>query len=82
MSQSHIQLAGVFPVFQTPFHEGESIDFETLKKEINWLFKRRANGIVMAMVSETLRLSSEERDELATQVCSMAQGLGPVVIPL
>ena len=34
----------------------------------------------MAMVSETLRLSSEERDDLATQVCSMAQGLGPVVI--
>lgn len=80
MSQSHTQLAGVFPVFQTPFHEGESIDFDTLKKEVDWLFKRGANGIVMAMVSETLRLSSEERDNLATQVCSMAQGLGPVVI--
>ena len=70
----------MFPVFQTPFHEGESIDFETLKKEVDWLFKRGANGIVMAMVSETLRLSSEERDDLATQVCSMAEGLGPVVI--
>ena len=70
----------MFPVFQTPFHEGESIDFKTLKKEVDWLFKRGANGIVMAMVSETLRLSSEERDDMATQVCSMAEGLGPVVI--
>ena len=80
MTQSHTQLAGVFPVFQTPFHEGEGIDFETLKKEVYWLFKRGANGLVMAMVSETLRLSSEERDDLATQVCSMAEGLGPVAV--
>jgi 4-hydroxy-tetrahydrodipicolinate synthase len=74
------KLSGVFPVFQTPFHEDECIDFETLEREVDWLFRRRANGIVMAMVSETLRLSSGERDELAAKVCGMAQGLGPVVI--
>ena len=80
MIQSTDKLSGVFPVFQTPFHEDECIDFETLKREVDWLFRRRANGIVMAMVSETLRLSSGERDELAAKVCGMAQDLGPVVI--
>ena len=80
MSLLHSKLAGVFPVFQTPFDEAESIDFYTLKKEVKWLFGRGANGIVMAMVSETLRLSSEERDDLAAKVCDMARGLGPVVI--
>ncbi len=78
MSQLHNQLAGVFPVFQTPFDENENIDFDTLKKEIDWLFSRGANGVVMAMVSETLRLSSEERDDLAAKVCDMTEG--PVVI--
>jgi len=78
--QTDDQLTGVFPVFQTPFHEDERIDYETLEGEIHWLFRRRANGVVMAMVSETLRLSSEERDELAAKVCSTAKGLGPVVI--
>ncbi|NIP95388.1 MAG: dihydrodipicolinate synthase family protein, partial [Akkermansiaceae bacterium] len=66
------KLAGVFPVFQTPFHEDESIDYDTLAIEVEWLFGRGAAGIVMAMVSETLRLSSEERDELASRVCELA----------
>ncbi|MBI4582018.1 MAG: dihydrodipicolinate synthase family protein, partial [Planctomycetes bacterium] len=51
-------LAGVLPVFQTPYHDDESIDFATLEREIGWLYDRGADGIVMAMVSEVLRLSS------------------------
>ena len=58
------QLAGVLPVFQTPYDDRERIDAETLEKEIAWLFECGADGIVMAMVSEVLRLSSEERREL------------------
>ncbi len=34
----------------------------------------------MAMVSETLRLSSEERDELARQACGFGRERGQVVI--
>ncbi len=33
----------------------------------------------MGMVSETLRLSSEERDQLATELCRAADGRGAVV---
>ncbi len=73
-------LEGVFPVFQTPFHEDESIDFGTLEHELNWLISRGANGITMAMVSETLRLSSEERDKLASTTCAIVDDRLPVVI--
>ena len=59
------KLSGVLPVFQTPYHEDESIDADTLAREIAWLYDCGADGIVMAMVSEILRLSSEERRELA-----------------
>ena len=54
-------LHGVLPVFQTPYHDDESIDFETLEREIQWVYDRGADGIVMAMVSEVLRLSDVKR---------------------
>ena len=74
------KLSGVFPVFQTPFHEDDSIDYATLEKELEWLIDRGSNGIVMAMVSEPLRLSSEERDDLASKTCSIIDRRLPVVI--
>jgi len=73
-------LRGVLPVFQTPYHEDESIDFDTLKYEIDWLYDRGADGIVMAMVSEVLRLSSEEREQLAAHACKFGRDRGVVII--
>jgi len=74
------RIAGVLPVFQTPYHDDESIDFVTLEREIGWLFDHGADGIVMAMVSETLRLSSEERRALAQAACEIGGARGVVVI--
>ena len=74
------QLAGVLPVFQTPFHDDESIDFDTLGREIDWLFDRGADGIVMAMVSETLRLATDERQTLAEHACCCGLRRGSVII--
>lgn len=71
-AQSPSPLAGVWPVFQTPYHDDESIDFATLQREIGWLFERGADGVVMAMVSEVLRLSSKERCQLAEAACHFA----------
>ncbi len=73
-------LSGVLSVFQTPYHADESIDYGTLEKEIHWLFDRGADGIVMAMVSEVLRLSGQERKQLAENACRIGQGRGVVVI--
>lgn len=74
------KIRGVLPVFQTPFHEDESIDFATLEREIDWLYDQGSHGIVMAMVSELLRLSSEEREELAQTACQLSRGRGVVII--
>ncbi|NQV97902.1 MAG: dihydrodipicolinate synthase family protein [Acidimicrobiaceae bacterium] len=71
---------GVYPVFQTPFLEDESIDVETLDGEISWLYDQGVQGIVMAMVSEVLRLSSEERDSLAENACRLGTKRGQVII--
>ena len=75
------KLRGVMVVFQTPFDErDESIDAVTLEKQIDWIFEQGANGIVMAMASETLRLDSDERQQLAQLACKFARRRGPVVI--
>jgi 4-hydroxy-tetrahydrodipicolinate synthase len=73
-------LAGVLPVFQTPFHDDESIDFATLDRELDWLLAQGARGCVMAMVSEVLRLSTEERRQLAAHVCKIVAARGAVVV--
>lgn len=74
------EISGVLPVFQTPFQADESIDFETLDRELDWLFGNGADGVVMAMVSETLRLSTDERRELAAHLCQTVGGRGATVI--
>ncbi len=73
-------LAGVLCVFQTPYLSDESLDFATLEKEIHWLFDRGADGIVLAMVSEVLRLSGAERLQLAEAACQVGSPRGVVVI--
>lgn len=80
MTTPHSVLRGVLPVFQTPYHTDETIDFDTLEREIEWLFASGSDGIVMAMVSETLRLSTEERKEMAATICKLAQKRGTSVI--
>ena len=71
---------GVLPVFQTPYLDDESIDFDTLAREVDWLFEAGADGIVMAMVSETLRLADDERLALAQAACRLGRDRGSVVI--
>ena len=73
-------LSGVFPVFQTPFRDDDSIDRDVLESEIRWMYGHGVDGIVMAMVSETLRLSGEERWVLAKAACEIGLSHGPVIV--
>jgi 4-hydroxy-tetrahydrodipicolinate synthase len=80
VTSSNRELRGVLPVFQTPYHADETIDYETLEREVAWLYDGGAQGIVMAMVSETLRLASEEREQLAQAACRFGRARGVVII--
>ncbi|WP_433304204.1 dihydrodipicolinate synthase family protein [Actinoplanes sp. CA-030573] len=73
-------VAGVLTVFQTPFDGAGRIDHEAMSAQFDWLFANGADGVVFAMVSEVLRLSSEERDEVAALTCKLANGRGASVI--
>lgn len=73
-------LGGVLPVFQLPFHEDETIDQATLGAQLHWLLEQGADGVVMAMVSEVLRLSEAERRQVAQQVVAAVADRGITVI--
>ena len=79
-SITDLQLHGVLPVVQTPFTADLQIDRATLKREIDWAFELGADGVVVAMVSEILRLGHEQRRELAGLVCEMAASRGFTIV--
>ncbi len=73
-------LSGVLPVLQTPYLDDEQIDFDTLAHEINWLYAQGVDGLVIAMVSEVLRLTESERHQIAAFVCEASASRGPVIV--
>ncbi|MFW6060833.1 MAG: dihydrodipicolinate synthase family protein [Phycisphaeraceae bacterium] len=77
---SGARVRGVLPVFQMPYHEDESIDFDTLSRQIDWLYEQGVDGLVLAMVSEVLRLTDDERYRVTEHVCKHSAGRGAVII--
>ncbi len=79
-TDANTALAGVLTVLQTPYHDDETIDYDTLAREVDWVFSRGASGVVIAMVSEVLRLASDEREQLTAVVCDAVASRGAVVV--
>ena len=52
---------GVYSVVQTPLDENDNIDQAIFKREIDWLIEYGVKGLVLAMVSEVMRFSADER---------------------
>jgi 4-hydroxy-tetrahydrodipicolinate synthase len=75
-------LQGVLPVLHMPYHDNETIDFETLGREIDFAFGCGADGIVFALASELLRLTTEERRAMAEFLVAKNGGRGSVTISI
>ena len=72
------QLAGVLAIAHTPFTEADEIDAPALKKAVDWTFAVGADGLGTGMVSETLKLTADERVALAKMLVEFTAGRGPV----
>ena len=70
------ELSGVLPIVHTPFLESGEIDAESLRREIDWAFAQGAHGVGTGMVSEILRLTSDERIWLTEQIAGITAGRG------
>lgn len=74
------RLHGVLPILQTPFTADDCIDLPVLRAEIDWAYSLGADGIGTGMVSETYRLTIDERRQLADRLAEYSAGRGPVFI--
>lgn len=74
------QLKGVFNVVSIPLNNEDQIDQSVLKKEIDWLIKCGSDGLVLAMVSEVLRFSAQERRVMWQKTLEYLQGRKPLVV--
>jgi 4-hydroxy-tetrahydrodipicolinate synthase len=74
------QLKGVFNVVSIPLNDEDQIDQAVLKKEIDWLIKCGSDGLVLAMVSEVLRFSAQERRVMWQKTLEYLQGRKPLVV--
>lgn len=74
-----LNIEGVLPVLNTPFDVNDEIDRDSLERQIDWAFQLDCNGVCSAMVSEILRLTSEERVHLNRLIVEIAAGRGVVI---
>lgn len=72
-------IAGVLPIAHTPFRNDDSIDAESLARQIDWAFEVGASGYCTGMVSELLRLTAAERNELHKLLAECNRGRGVFV---
>ena len=71
---------GIYPVLQMPLDEEENIDELTLTREIEWLLELGASGFAVAMVSEVMRFSSEERRAQWQLILKIINSRVPLVV--
>lgn len=71
-------LHGVLAIVHTPFTDSDEIDAATLRREVDWIFAQGADGLGTGMVSETFKLTADERVRLAELLVEFAAGRGPV----
>lgn len=72
-------IQGVIPIAHTPFASDDSIDINSLERQIDWAFKAGADGFATGMVSELLRLTFDERKHLTETLGRLASGRGSFV---
>lgn len=72
------RLQGVLPIVHVPFLENDDVDETTLAREIDWILAAGADGLGTGMVSELLRLTSDERLRLTESIVGATAGRGAV----
>ena len=80
---SVLSLKGLGVALVTPFKEDKSIDFEALKRMVNYVIEGKSDYIVvLGTTGETPTLSEEEKIEIQQTVIKVNNGRVPLVLGL
>ena len=71
---------GVLPILHTPFNDRDEIDERILKRQIDWAFELGADGCCTGMVSELIRLTTDERLHLTQLLPALIKDRGTFVM--
>ena len=73
-------VSGVYPTMLTPFNEDQSIDYDALKRLVEWYIDRGIDGLFAVCQSSAMfELSREERTKLLLKTVEYAGGRSPVM---
>lgn len=68
------------PVLQMPYRDDDTVDYDVLAREIDYVIGAGSDGVVLALASELVRLSHDERMELTRRIPEMSAGRASVTI--
>ena len=73
-------MQGIFPILLTPFDDDGRIDEESLRSEVEFNLAAGVHGLGLALGSEFLKMSEEERQRVTKVVVDQVRGRVPVVV--
>ncbi|SIN88254.1 dihydrodipicolinate synthase family protein [Vannielia litorea] len=73
-------LTGIVPILLTPFRRDLSIDYASLRREVDATLATGVHGIGIAIGSEIFKLTPEERREILRAVVDQVEGRVPVIM--
>ena len=74
-TDDHGEFRGIFPVLQTPYRDDDTLDFDSLGKEVAFLHRARVHGIVWPQrASEYMHLTFDERTQGAELIANANKG--------
>ncbi|MDP8924605.1 MAG: dihydrodipicolinate synthase family protein [Chloroflexota bacterium] len=73
-------MRGVFPILVTPFDEDGRIDEDDLRSVVEFNLANGVHGLGLALGSEFLKLTEDERRRVTTVVVEQVRGRVPVVV--
>jgi 4-hydroxy-tetrahydrodipicolinate synthase len=73
-------LTGIVPILLTPFRADQSIDFDSLAREVAASLDAGVHGLGVAIGSEIFKLTASERIAVLKAVCDQVAGAVPVIM--
>lgn len=76
-----VRYRGVFPVAPTPFTESGEVDFDGLRRCLDFMIDAGSQGIcILANFSEQFALADDERERIARAAIEQVRGRVPVIV--
>jgi dihydrodipicolinate synthase/N-acetylneuraminate lyase len=73
-------VSGIFPILLTPFDDDGRIDEESLRSEVEFNLAAGVHGLGLALGSEFLKMTEEERQRVTKVVVAQVRGRVPIVV--